>query len=209
MSRSELVECERAATGDARSGAIMTGEELEHETTPPVIVPEQFVIDDAQKASWVVRKIVEARKYGEHVQQWCERELRRAQQEEEWLLRRFGVELESWASAELKRLGVRRRSLNLPGGIVGFRLQPARVEVVDEQAVLAWCRSHLPIALKVTVEANDQQGLELLRWHGQHADDSRLRQYVLREALNRHVHETGEVPEGAGVRPAADQFYVR
>jgi hypothetical protein len=194
---------------DAIAGAVITADELEQEMMPPVIVPERFVIDEAQKASWAVRKIVEARKYGERVQQWCERELRRAEQEEDWLLRRFGAELEAWAKEELKRLGVRRRSLNLPGGIVGFRLQPARVEVVDEQAVLAWCRSHLPIALKVTVEANDQHGLELLRWHAQHAAESRLRQYVLREALNRHVHECGELPDGAGVRPAADQFYVR
>ena len=209
MNRRQQIERVRDRATEAASGAVVTADELEQETVPPVIVPECFVIDDAQKASWVVRKIVEARKYGGRVQQWCERELRRAEQEEEWLLRRFGMELGVWAKGELDRVGGRRRSLNLPGGTVGFRLRPARVEVVDEQVALAWCRSHLPIALKVTVEANDQHGLELLRWHGQHAEDSRLRQYVLREALNRHVQETGEVPDGAGVRPAADQFYVR
>jgi hypothetical protein len=209
MNRRQQIERARDQAADAVSGAVVTADELEQETVPPVIVPERFVIDDAPKASWVVRKIVEARKYGERVQQWCERELHRAEQEEEWLLRRFGVELEAWAKGELERTGGRRRSLNLPGGAVGFRMQPARVEVLDEQAVLTWCRSQLPIALKVTVEANDQHGLELLRWQAQHAEDSRLRQYVLREALNRHVQETGELPDGAGVRPAADQFYVR
>ena len=209
MNRRQQIERVKDQLADAASGAVITADELEQESIPPVIVPERFVIDDAPKASWVVRKIVEARKYGERVQQWCERELRRAEQEEEWLLRRFGAELEAWTKGELERVGGRRRSLNLPGGTIGFRLQPARVEVVDEQAVLTWCRSQLPIALKVTVEANDEHGLELLRWHGQHAQESRLRQYVLREALNRHVHETGEVPDGAGVRPAADQFYMR
>src|SRR5688500_19419891 len=116
MIRRQQIERVRDQMAEADPGAVITAGELEQESAPPVIVPERFVIDDAPKASWVVRKIVEARKYGERVQQWCERELRRADQEEEWLLRRFGVELEEWTKGELERVGGRRRALNLPGG---------------------------------------------------------------------------------------------
>lgn len=192
---------------EALPGSVITADELVEDT--PMSVPEQFVVDDAQKASWVVRKVVEARTYAQRVQAWCERELRRAEREEAWLLRRFEPELASWTRAELQRQGGRKRSLNLPGGSVGFRLQPPKVEIIDEQTLIGWCRSHMPIALKVTVEANDQQGIELLQWQQQRARNSRLRQQVLRDPLNHHVSETGEIPEGGAVRPAVDQFYVR
>lgn len=207
MIRDERLDRVRCEPLETLPGSVVTADELE--TDPPVIVPERFVVDDAAKASWLVRKVVEARAHAERVRKWCEHELRRAEREESWLLRRFGAELETWARAELERRGSRRRSLDLPGGAVGFRLQPPRLGVEDEQAVLNWCRHHLPVALRVTVEASDAQGVELLRWHGQHANECRLRQQVLRDPLNRHVAQTGEVPEGAAVRPAADQFYVR
>ena len=48
----------------------------------PVIVPERFVIDDAQKASWAVRRILETRAYAARVRQWSERELSRASHDE-------------------------------------------------------------------------------------------------------------------------------
>jgi hypothetical protein len=207
MSGHQQRECAPQAVTEAPLRSVSLGEELDHE--PPVMVPESFVIDHAQKASWAVRKVVEAREYAKRVQQWCERELRRAEQEEAWLLRRFGMELKAWAAAELERRGGRRKSLELPGGTLGFRRQAARVEIINEQAVITWSRSHFPIALKITVEANDAQGVQLLRWHEEHGRDSRLQQRILRDPLNRHFAETGEVPEGAGVRPAADEFYVR
>jgi hypothetical protein len=207
MNHHEQVEQLRHELTEALPGSLLSANELEAEA--PMIVPEQFVIDDAQKASWVVRKVVEARAYAQRVEAWCERELRRAGREEAWLLRRFEPELVAWTRAELQRQSGRRRSLDLPGGTVGFRLQPPKVEIIDEQTLIGWCRSHMPIALKVTVEANDQQGIELLQWQRQHASSSRLRQQVLRDPLNHHVSETGEIPEGAAVRPAADQFYMR
>jgi hypothetical protein len=65
MTRNQQVERVRNVLPEARGVAVTTADELEHEEHPPVIVPERFVIDDAQKASWAVRKIVEAREYGE------------------------------------------------------------------------------------------------------------------------------------------------
>lgn len=179
------------------------------EDSVPVLVPERFVINDAQKASWAVRKILEARTYAARVRQWSERELSRAENDEQWLLRRFGAELEAWLRGELECGGCRRRSINLPGGLLGLRAQPARLQVVDEQILLAWCRAQLPEALKATVEARGTQAVELLKWQREHADECRVQEHVLREPLARHLTQSGEVPDGAVVRPAADQLYVR
>jgi hypothetical protein len=193
MNRHEQVDRLMHELTETLPGSVITADELEKGAA--MSVPEQFVVDDAQKASWVVRKVVEARAYAQRVQAWCERELRRAGREEAWLLRRFEPELVAWTRAELQRQGGRRRSVNLPGGTVGFRLQPPKVEIIDEQTLIGWCRSHMPIALKVTVEANDQQGIELLQWQRQHASSSRIRRQILRDPLNHHVSETGETAE--------------
>ncbi len=185
------------------------GTPAEVDPEPPVIVPDAFVVDDASKASWVVRKIVEAREYAQRVQRWWEQELRRVVREETWLLQRFGDELEAWTKAELERRGGRKGFVHLPGGMVGFRHQPARLQIVDEQAAIAWCRAHFPLALKVMVEANDERGSALLRWYEEHAPGCHMRQQVLRDPLSDRLMETGELPDGINMRPAADQFYIR
>ena len=174
-----------------------------------VEVPEGFQIDDEAKASWAVRKIVEVRAHAARGKEWAARELQRAELDEQWLLRRFGPELEAWLRAELKRRGGRRRSVALPDGTLGIRQQPARLEMVDELRLAVWCERHLPEALRVTIEAEGALALELARWHRSHRGDARLKQQVMREPLNHHVGESGELPDGAALRPAEERFYVK
>jgi hypothetical protein len=102
-------------------------------------VPQAFAVRDAASANWVIRKVVEARKYAERVQLWAAAELRRAQREEEFLLHRFGVELEEWARRQIESQRDGRKSVSLPSGTAGFRLGQARLDVTDELALLAWC----------------------------------------------------------------------
>ena len=45
-----------------------------------------FEINDERGANWVVRKVIEARQYAEHVEQWAAAEITRAQAEERRLL---------------------------------------------------------------------------------------------------------------------------
>jgi hypothetical protein len=182
----------------------------EHENVLVSIeVPEGFHIDDEAKASWAVRKIVETRAHAARVKEWAARELQRAELDEQWLLRRFGPELEAWLRGELKRRGGRRRSVSLPDGTLGIRQQPARLEVVDELRLAVWCERHLPQALRVTIEAEGCLALELAGWHRSRSDDARLKQQVLREPLNHHVGESGELPDGATLRAAEERFYVK
>ena len=168
-----------------------------------------FTVQDEASAAWVVRKVIEARAYSERVRAWAAAELRRAEHEESWFLQRFGSQLEGWLRDELMRRGGRRRCVALPSGTVGLRQQPARLEIVNEVAAAAWCRQHVPDALRISVEAEGAAAIELAAWRDAHADAACQRQQLLRDPLSRHLAETGELPEGTVIRPAQDQFYVK
>src|SRR5687768_14177659 len=75
-------------------------------------VPDGFGVRDGQTANWVVRKIVEARAYAVHVQEWAAREIRRAQGDEKFFLHRYGHQLEEWARRQLEAEDGRRKSVN-------------------------------------------------------------------------------------------------
>ena len=80
----------------------MIAEDAVSVAAPDDAAPDDgFVVRDASSANWVVRKIVEARAYAQRVKAWAELEQRRAQREEDVLLRRFGVELEAWARQQI------------------------------------------------------------------------------------------------------------
>jgi hypothetical protein len=158
---------------------LVPAEDEQHEDPA---VPEAFAVRDRASANWVVRKIAEARAYADHVKAWAELELRRAQREEAFFLRRFGTELEAWARAEIE--SSRRKSLKLPAGTVGFRTEPIRLEINDEQKLILWCRRHLPDAVRVQTS-------------------------VLRAAVKEHLVQTGECPDGTQPSGGGERFYIR
>lgn len=151
---------------------------------PAAEVDDGFHVTDERSANWVVRRVVEARRYADRVRAWAAAEIRRAEREERFFLHRFGRELEDWCRGRIASDGGRRRSVNLPGGVVGFRRAPAGLDVVDEGKLLAWCRMHLRGAVVV-------------------------RESVAKTAIVEHVEGTGEVPDGLAVRAAGDRFYVK
>jgi len=132
----------------------------------------------------VVRKIVEVRAYGNRVREWAAAELRRAEREETSFLYRYGQQLEQWAQRQLEAHGGPRKSINLPGGTLGFRSEPPRLEVTDEDALLHWCKARLPSAV-ATVE------------------------HVLRNVVKERIRDTGELPEGAEVAGGGERFFIK
>jgi hypothetical protein len=112
-------------------------------------VPERFSVNDDSSANWVVRKILEARAYARHCQEWCERELARARRDEEFFLFRFGRQLEEYAKEQIEREKGRRKSVNLPAGTIGFRKEGPKLVVDDEAVVIAWAKQHLPDAVQI------------------------------------------------------------
>jgi phage host-nuclease inhibitor protein Gam len=159
-------------------------EEEDDETLAEHLLPADklaFAINDAASASWVVRKIVEARARQERIKAWAAAELKAARREEEFFLRRFGPELEAWAAENLHG---QKKTLRLPDGTLGYRRKGLLLNIEDKEATLEWCRGNLPEAVRV-------------------------REDVLKTPLNEWVKETGEVPPGCEIKPGGDEFYVR
>ena len=144
--------------------------------------PESFAVNDAASANWLVRKIIEARAYAKHVKAWADAEVRRAEQEEAFFLHRYGHQLETWARQQIAE--GRRRSVKLPAGTVGFRTDPPKLDVMDEERLVGWCRKALPAALRVET-------------------------HVLKSLVKDHVAQTGECPDGAAVGGGGQRFYVK
>ena len=159
--------------------------EAEVETELQRLIPAAFCVTCSDTAGWVVRRIVAARQYAEHVKAWAERERRRASHEEQRLLYLFEPQLRNWADAEIQRTKMRRKSIALPGGTVGFRSAKASVVIDDDHAVLVWAKSHCPTAVVIS---------------------ERLSRTVFYE----HVAATGEVPDvGVHLEAEREVFYVR
>lgn len=146
--------------------------------------PEGFSVRDEASANWVIRKIVEARAYAERVQTWAALESRRAEREERFFMQRFGPQLEVWARERIATLRGRRKMIRLPAGAVGFRTAPPHLSVLDESALLRWCKANLPLAIVV-------------------------KEQVVKTTVKHHILTSGECPEGAEVVPGGQRFYIK
>jgi len=147
-------------------------------------IDDTFHVRDEQSASWVVRKIVEERAHRQRVAGWFEAETRRSERREQFLLHRFGAELAEWARQQLAKRFGKQRSIHLPGGRIGFRVEPTHIVVADEPKLIAWCRQHLPSAVKVV-------------------------QSVRKTEINQHIKNTGECPDGAELAGGGEKFFIK
>jgi phage host-nuclease inhibitor protein Gam len=115
---------------------------------------------------------------------WAELEQRRADHEEERLLFLFGGQLQQWTEHEIAKLRGRRKSISLPGGSVGFRSIPSRVQVRDEARVMAWARRNCPAAIVIS-------------------------ERLIKTPIIEHVEKSGDIPDGVEITMARDEFYIR
>jgi hypothetical protein len=144
---------------------------------------ETFSVRDAATANWVIRKITESRAYGRKVRAWAEAEVKRAEREENQLLHRYGGQLEEFARQQIYLQHDGRKSVSLPAGTIGFRIEPTRLAIDDEQTLIRWCREHLPSAI-------------------------RIMQTMLKAPLMEHLKATGECPKGTDIIGGAERFYI-
>ena len=161
-----------------------TETEADHEPVVVVDVDERFHVRDEGSANWVVRKIAECRSYRDHVARWAQAETLRAERQEIFLMRRFAGELEAWAREQIGKQHGRAKSLSLPAGVLGFRREPTKLIVVDERALVGWCRTHLPAAIRTT-------------------------ESLLRSEVQAHIKMTGECPTGAELGGGQERFYIK
>ena len=147
-------------------------------------VPQQFSIKDTASASWLTRRLNECRAYSARVRAWADREVKRAERDEEYLLMRYGRQLEDYAAGEIARLRGRRRSIALPGGDLGFRRVGPTLVFDNPEAVMRWAKRSCPQAI-VTKGT------------------------LSKVTVNEHVETTGELPDGAHIEAARDKFYFK
>jgi hypothetical protein len=168
---------------DSQVSTLATETEISNEFDTPVL--EQFQVRDDPSANWVVRRILEARAYARHCEEWCAREQARARRDEEFLLFRFGQQLIDHARKRISEQGGRRKSLGLPAGTVGFRRIASKLVVEDEALVIEWAKRNKP-------------------------DLVRTAEHLSKSGLNQHLTETGEAPDvGVRIDPAREAFYIK
>lgn len=161
-----------------------TETETDDDAAAALGVDDTFHVDDERSANWVARKIAECRAYRKRVASWAEAETLRADRQEAFLMHRFASELEAWTRAEIGRQRGRQRSVSLPAGVLGFRREPTKLLILDEEALVGWCRVHLPAAIKFT-------------------------QSILKSEIHSHIKESGEIPSGVEMGGGQEKFYVR
>ncbi len=185
----------------------------ESQTSDPVNdiipVPEAFHIDSARTANWLVRKVLVHRHYQQQVKAWADAEIRRAEREEKHLLQHFGGQLEAWLRAALDEEGGRRRSIHLPAGSVGLRAEPARLVVHDQEALVKWCRTQLPEAFQIRIEAVGAEAIEVETWAKTRCVDARHAVAVGKTVVNSYFAENGELPPGTDVIPRQDVLTLK
>jgi len=105
----------------------------------------------------------------DHLKQWKERRLEVLQNQYDF----FSHSLENWLSAN------QAKSVNLPHGIVAFRKQPLRVEILDEDMVI----SQTPFI--------------------------RIRKSPDKSAILKHYKQTGEILPGTDIIQPDPKFTVK
>lgn len=109
--------------------------------------PEGFVIDNQEKATWAAHRILQAedrikerarlsKEYKAKIDQWLEK----ANESDETTVETMRVLLTPFLESELSGKK-QRRSIDLPGARIGFRKLPEHVEILDEDAAIAFCET--------------------------------------------------------------------
>lgn len=172
-------------------------------------VAEGFTVHDEATANWLVRRIVELRAYRARVMAWAAGELRKTEQRERFFFERYGNQLERWAMQAIDESHQRKKSISLPAGVVGFRREPQRLIVNDENALRTWCRQNLPEAVKVSVMAVGREAEALDEWRREHCPSSRSSQDILKSIVASHIGTTGEIPGGAEIGGGAPKLFIK
>jgi len=179
----------------------------ESESEPPM-VPEAFAVRDASSANWLVRRIVEARRYADHVRAWAALEIRRAERDEQFFLQRYGGQLEEWANAEINAREGRRRSICLPAGTSGFRRGRPHLLIHDADGLLSWCRTNLLDALVLEINATGVEAEKLRQFQRENCAHARSVESLSKSVVEQHVRDTGECPNGAEIA-CGEKFFVK
>jgi hypothetical protein len=179
-------------------------------TKPPPsnLENEHSSITDESSANWIVRRILEARAYAQHVETWAAIEIQRAKSDERHFMHSFGCQLEDWLRQAISDQHLRRKSIALPAGKVGLRKTPSRLELVDLASVAYWVENNAPNAIRITISVTGNDALALRQWCKDHTPSAVLTETVSKTELNKHLQTSGELPDGAVSTGGTEQLYI-
>ena len=182
MAGDDSVESGRSSNGNIDSVGPDSIADMD-EFAPLPTLPEQFHVHDLHSASWLVRRINEARAHAKRAADWADREIRQARRDEEFFFMKYGRDLKLFAEAEISKMKGRRKSVSLPGGVIGFRSIAPKLVLDDMARALDWARRSCPSAIVIS-------------------------ETVSKSAINTHLQNTGEIPDGSPVEAEHQKFYV-
>jgi hypothetical protein len=184
--------------------------EFSSPASPGVRSPTQeFCIRDEASANWLVRRVKEARAYAEHITRWAAAEQLRAKREEAFLLGRYGQQLEQWLRGILSQEHRGRRSIQLPAGQVGLRINRAKPLVVHEGALAAWCRKHLPAAYHIELRASGDEAVQLVALLTKSFPSLKTIEGADKRQVSAHFTNTGDLPPGVEMRDVEERCFIR
>ncbi len=135
--------------------------------------PQGFTIDTQQKAEWALDKIARAEGRIQRFRDAVTAAKARLDQRLEEVTKadlntveRLGAMVRPWAEVEIAKIG-NRKSVKLLGGTVGFRQSPARLEVTDPNAAIAWLEANQPASVRVKKEVDKVNVKELVMAGGE------------------------------------------
>jgi phage host-nuclease inhibitor protein Gam len=93
-----------------------------------------------------------------------------------------GDEFKQRAQAMLDEVEGKKKSINLFTGTIGYRTNPARINIVNESEALAWSEKELPTAVKTEKS-------------------------ILKKPVMDYIKTTGEIPPGCELIESFEKFY--
>lgn len=134
---------------------IIDGLIIDTETGEVVGLHQPFEVTDKDSLNWVLGKMADIQGqiaaddarlagYAERINKQKVEKQRRL----DWLMVRFGAQIEEVARKELE--GGKKKTLTLDEGEVSFRATSGSVKVVNEELALGWAYTHAKDAVKVT-----------------------------------------------------------
>lgn len=179
--------------------------EAEGATLPPelrelgeLLTPPEEGVDPVDLDLWVEKRLAALRQIDAEMGRNLALHQRMVEQANAWLeeqnavLERRYRHLEDVVlqAARTYRFAGRKKSRELPSGIIGRKSRPARLKQEDKDAALAWAKTQDALRDEIQVETKVTEKLPFR---------------VLRE----YWQSTGTVPEGCTVEPGAEEPYVK
>ena len=176
-------------------------------TPGPLFDDSDGVLSDSA-ANAVVKRVLDCRAYRDRVTAWAEHEVRLINAKEDWTIQANTPRLTRYVEEKLRTSLLRKRTVNLPAGRIGFRVSPAKLVVRQQDTVLAECRRLLPAAINLTVSATGAAAMRLAEFAAT-LPGVEVKTSVRVAELRHHFQATGEFMRGTALESATESLAIQ